>query len=186
MRITGGEQRGRPLEGPRRGGVRPTGAYLREAVCNVLAPRLPGARVLDLYAGTGAMGLEALSRGAAEATFVDRDVAAVRSNLARLGRGREATVLRGEVLRVVARLGAAGRRYDVIYADPPYGAGLGARTLAAVAAARILAPGGLVLLEHHHKDPAPDRGGCLRRRRDLRHGETVVSLYSEMEGEAEA
>lgn len=179
MRIIAGERRGQVLRGPRKGGLRPTGAYIREAVFNILAPRVAGARVLDLFAGTGAMGLEALSRGAASATFVDRDVAAVRANLVRLGWRDRATVIRGDVLRAVGRLGASGQRFDVVYADPPYAGGLADRTVRAVGGAGLLAPGGLLLVEHHHKVPLPDAAERLVRRRDLRHGETGVTLYAE-------
>ncbi len=186
MRIIAGERRGRPLRGPRRGGVRPTGAYLREAVFNVLAARIGGARVLDLFAGTGAMGLEALSRGAAAATFVDRDVATVAANVVRLGFRDRATIIRGDAARALARLGAAGRRFDVIYADPPYAGDVARRTVEAVAAARILAPGGVLLVEHHHKVPVPEAAGTVGRRRALRHGETMVTLYAETGGEAGA
>ena len=186
MRIIAGAQRGRPLRGPRRGGVRPTGSYLREAVFNVLAARIPGACVLDLFAGTGAMGLEALSRGAAAVTFVDRDVSAVRANVARLGFGERAAIFRGDAARVLVRLGAVGRRFDVIYADPPYAGELAGRTLAAVGAAGVLAPDGVLLVEHHHKVPVPEGAGTLGRRRTLRHGETCVTLYEDLPGEAEA
>jgi 16S rRNA (guanine966-N2)-methyltransferase len=184
MRIIAGERRGQTLRGPRRAGVRPTGAYLREAVFNVLAAQVPGARVLDLYAGTGAMGLEALSRGAAEATFVDRDVAAVRANVARLDLGGRAAILRGEVGRILGRLGAAARRFDIVYADPPYGGDRAGRTAEAVAAAGVLAAGGVLLVEHHHKVPLPEAAGALRRRRALRHGETTVTFYAVAGGDA--
>ncbi len=186
MRIIAGAQRGRPLRAPRRGSVRPTGAYLREAVFNVLAARIPEARVLDLFAGTGAMGLEALSRGAAAVTFVDREVSAVRANVARLGFGERAAILRGDAARVLVRLGAAGRRFDVIYADPPYAGDLAGRTVAAVAAAGVLASDGVLLVEHHHKVPVPETAGSVGRRRALRHGETVVSIYGQRQGEAGA
>ena len=186
MRIIGGERRGRPLRGPRRAGVRPTGAYLREAVFNVLAPRIPGACVLDLFAGTGAVGLEALSRGAAAATFVDRHAAALEVNVARLGFRDRATILRGDAWRALARLAAAGLRFDVIYADPPYAGDLAGRTVTAVAAARLLGPGGILLVEHHHKVPVPDLVGSLGRLRTLRHGETAVTLYACREGDSEA
>ncbi len=179
MRIIAGERRGRPLRGPRRGGVRPTGAYLREAVFNVLAPRIAGARLLDLFAGTGAIGLEALSRGAGAATFVDQEVGALRANLARLGFGDKAILVRGDALRALRRLAGAARRFDLIYADPPYGANLAARTVAEVAEGGLLAPGGLLVVEHHHKVPLPETAGTLARRRELRHGETVVTFYGE-------
>jgi 16S rRNA (guanine966-N2)-methyltransferase len=186
MRIIAGERRGQAIRSPRRGGLRPTGAYLREAVFNVLAARIPEAQVLDLFAGTGAMGLEALSRGAAGVTFVDRDVSAARANVVRLGFGQRATIIRGEAGRILARLGAAGRRFDVIYADPPYAGDLAGRTVAAVAAAGVLAPGGVLLVEHHHKVPVPEAAGTVGRRRALRHGETMVSIYGQRQGEAGA
>lgn len=184
MRIIAGERRGRALVGPRRGDVRPTGAYLREAVFNVLAPRIGEARILDLFAGTGAMGLEALSRGAAAATFVDRHAAALEANVARLGFRERSIIVRGDALRALSRLGKEGARFEVIYADPPYDAFLVGRTVAAVAAAGVLAREGVFLVEHHHKDPAPERAGTLARRRDLRHGETTVTIYAQTSGQA--
>jgi 16S rRNA (guanine966-N2)-methyltransferase len=121
MRIVGGELRGRRLTAPADPRVRPTSDRVREAWMSILQDALPGARVLDLYAGSGALGLEALSRGAASAEFVElapASLAALRANITTLGLEARATVHRGDALRFAARLAPAS--YDVAFADPPY------------------------------------------------------------------
>ncbi len=121
MRIVAGEFGGRRLVVPRDGRVRPTADRVREAWMSILAPELEGARVLDLFAGSGALGLEALSRGAAHATFVElapASLEALRANIASLGAGDRAAVRRGDALRFVQGLEAGA--YDVAFADPPY------------------------------------------------------------------
>jgi 16S rRNA (guanine966-N2)-methyltransferase len=121
LRIVGGSLGGRRLVVPKDGRVRPTSDRVREAWMSILGPELEGARVLDLYAGSGALGLEALSRGAAAADFVElneRSLEALRANIAALGVAPQATVHRGDALRFAERLGAGA--YDVAFADPPY------------------------------------------------------------------
>jgi 16S rRNA (guanine966-N2)-methyltransferase len=121
MRIVAGEFGGRRLVVPRDGRVRPTADRVREAWMSIVAPELPGARVLDLFAGSGALGLEALSRGASHATFVElapASLEALRGNIDALGVGERATVRRGDALRFVQGLDAGA--YDVAFADPPY------------------------------------------------------------------
>ncbi len=121
MRIVAGEFGGRRLVVPRDGRVRPTADRVREAWMSIVAPELPGARVLDLFAGSGALGLEALSRGASHATFVElapASLEALRGNIDDLGVGEPATVRRGDALRFVQGLDAGA--YDVAFADPPY------------------------------------------------------------------
>jgi 16S rRNA (guanine966-N2)-methyltransferase len=121
MRIIGGDLRGRRLAIPADPRVRPTAERVREAWMSILQEALPGARVLDLYAGSGALGLEALSRGAASAEFVElspASLAALKTNIESLALGARATVHRGEALRFAARLAPAS--YDVAFADPPY------------------------------------------------------------------
>lgn len=153
MRITGGAWRSRRLDGPGRGAaVRPTPDAMRERAFAVLGERVQGARVLDLFAGTGAVGLEALSRGAATVTFVERHPATgrvLRGNIARfeLEAARAAVILRpaAAALRELARAGAA---FDLAWADPPFaGWREGLEALTAAFAAGLLAPGGLACLE---------------------------------------
>ena len=153
MRITGGEHRSRRLRGPSRGmPLRPTPDVLRERAFAVLGDRVVGARMLDLFAGTGAVGLEALSRGAASVVFVDHHRAAaalVTANRDSLG----ITAERGRVVvrpadAAIRRLAAEGAVFELVWADPPFDAWtLGLEALAAVAAAGLLASGGVLCLE---------------------------------------
>ncbi|QPC44850.1 16S rRNA (guanine(966)-N(2))-methyltransferase RsmD [Kaustia mangrovi] len=153
MRIVGGRHRGTALSAPKSRAVRPTSDRTREAVFNILAHgaaaiELEGARVLDLFAGTGALGLEALSRGARFCLFIDNSSegrALVRHNVETLKATGAAKIWR----RDATRLGdvAPMQPFDLVFADPPYGRGLGAAALASVLAGGWLAPGGIALLE---------------------------------------
>ncbi len=203
MRITGGELRGRPLVAPRGLDTRPTADKVRAAIFNVLAARgapLAGAAVLDLFAGTGSLGIEALSRGAARAVFVEAaapPLAALEHNLARLGLvGRESRgparveVRRGDALRVMERLAAEGGRFDLVFLDPPYARGLTAATVERLAALGLVAPGGLVVVEHGTVEIMADHvpgGGpepwSLVQVDQRRYGRTVVTLYERVQNE---
>ncbi len=152
MRIVGGRLRGRGLAGPRTRDIRPTSDRLRESVFNILehghALPAPDTRVLDLFAGTGALGLEAISRGAAHALFVESGVEGrglIRSNIEALGLTGITRILR----RDATDLGSVGtiQPFDLVFADPPYGKGLGERALASAAAGGWLKPGALCVLE---------------------------------------
>jgi 16S rRNA (guanine966-N2)-methyltransferase len=152
MRIVGGEFRGRGLAGPGSSDIRPTSDRLRETLFDILVhrygDRLAGGRVLDLFAGTGALGLEAVSRGAAFALFVEESVAArglIRRNIEALGLTGRTRIFR----RDATRLGAAGTvaPFDVVFVDPPYGRGLGERALAAAQAGGWLKPEAICILE---------------------------------------
>ncbi|MFI5333637.1 MAG: 16S rRNA (guanine(966)-N(2))-methyltransferase RsmD [Chlamydiales bacterium] len=123
LRIIGGEMRGRPLKSPRSALIRPTTGILRKSVFDICKEQIVDAQFLDLFAGTGAMGIEALSRGAAHATFVDQDKEAllcIRENLKRLKLEERATILRGDALELLKRLEERQKKYDLIYIDPPY------------------------------------------------------------------
>jgi 16S rRNA (guanine(966)-N(2))-methyltransferase RsmD len=158
---------------------------VKEALFNALAPRLAGAHVLDLFAGAGGLGIEALSRGAAEAVFVEQEAAhcgAIRENLDAARLRAQGMIRRANALTEVAALAKAGRRFDVIVLDPPYGRGLQARALRLIAASDILAPGGVVAAEGHWRDDPGEVAG-LRRLREARYGETGLWFY---EKEADA
>ena len=180
MRITGGEARGRVLRVPRLPGVRPTSDRVREAIFNVLVGVVPGAQVLDLFAGSGALGLEALSRGAAFVTFVERDrraAAVLAENVHALGYGDRARIVREDVFRAVQNtIGRTGA--DLVFADPPYDQGQAERVLAAVAP--LLGAGAWLVLEHSVRElppdrvPGVDRVALVDRRR---YGDTVISYY---------
>jgi 16S rRNA (guanine966-N2)-methyltransferase len=149
VRILAGRWKGRALEVPE--AARPTSGRARQALFDLLGERVAGARVLDLYAGSGALGLEALSRGAAACTLVESDDAALRRSLERLGADpSQALALRGGAAVVVEILSRSGERFDLILADPPYVAG--APTLLPGGLAGLLSPGGLLVVQ-------ADRGG---------------------------
>jgi 16S rRNA (guanine966-N2)-methyltransferase len=180
MRIIAGVVGGRVIRAPRGMATRPTSDRVREAVFNILGPPDADSRVLDLYAGAGALGIEALSRGAAEAVFVDRDSQAIRcveENLAELGLKDRARISRGEAVKAVDRLDRAGERFAWVFIDPPYASGEYPKVLAALGQAGLLADEGVVIVEHdkrHTPDPAYGALACSDSRR---YGETCVSFY---------
>ncbi|HTO13002.1 MAG TPA: 16S rRNA (guanine(966)-N(2))-methyltransferase RsmD [Candidatus Binatia bacterium] len=180
MRIIAGMLKGRRLVTPKGDTTRPTADQVRIALMDTLAPRLPGARVLDLFAGAGGVGLEALSRGAAEVVFVERDaraVAALRENVAALGVGAAARAKRGDVLRELEALYAAGERFDVIFLDPPYDAGLVETTLESLGGGGLLLAEGWVIAQHFTKRAPAERVGSLFAFRTRRFGETTLTFY---------
>jgi 16S rRNA (guanine966-N2)-methyltransferase len=180
MRVIAGEFKGRQLVTPRGGTTRPTADQVRIALLDTLGPWLPGARVLDLFAGAGGVGLEALSRGAEHATFVERDaraIAALETNIRTLGVRARVHVMRGDVVRELGRLAAAAQRFEVVFLDPPYATDDGEHTLATLAARELATPGGVVIAQHLTKRaPAPEYR-TLRAFRDRRFGETTLTFF---------
>jgi 16S rRNA (guanine(966)-N(2))-methyltransferase RsmD len=177
MRIVAGRFRGRTLQGPTGAGVRPTSDGLRETLFNVIGDRVAGANVLDAFAGTGAVGLEALSRGADHATFVEQDrhaTAVIRQNVASCGAGGLSKVVQGGMPAALARL-ADPSRFDVVFLDPPYD--LDRLDELVMAASRALAPGGLLILEHSRRRETPESAGSLIRSRLLVAGDSALSFY---------
>jgi 16S rRNA (guanine(966)-N(2))-methyltransferase RsmD len=125
MRIFGGQLKNKVLKQPKNGAIRPTTGKLREAVFNICQGEMDGAAVLDLFAGSGAMGFEAMSRGAASVLFVDNDlssVKAIQENIAVLGLKNSARVIAGEAVSTLSKFAKQGQQFDWIYVDPPYGA----------------------------------------------------------------
>jgi 16S rRNA (guanine966-N2)-methyltransferase len=179
MRIIAGELKGRRLVTPRGRMTRPTADQVRIALMDTLAPRLPGARLLDLFAGAGGVGLEALSRGAAHATFVERDaaaVAALRRNIDTMGVADRARVLPLEAGRALLRLEAAGERFDIVFLDPPYDTALTDATLDRLGSGG-LAAGAVVVAQHLTKRPPASRIGVLEAYRSRRFGETTLTFF---------
>ena len=178
VRIVGGEFRGRPLATPRTAAIRPTSDRTREAVFNVLSHRFSGrpsgARVLDLFAGTGALGLEALSRGASFAVFIEESAEGrglIRDNVEAFGLTGRSKIFR----RDATALGEAGTLapFDLVFADPPYGKGLGERALISAQAGGWLARGALCVLEEAASAPfEPGPGFQVLDERN--YGETVI------------
>jgi 16S rRNA (guanine966-N2)-methyltransferase len=181
MRIIAGSLRSRTLQAPPGLATRPTSDRLRETLFNVLAPRIEGAELLDLYAGSGAVGIEAISRGAARVVFVERAAPALkvlRANLARLEIKEGYEVQAGSVS---AFLGRGGGGFDVVFLDPPYDAEAEyAVTLGLLggAAWELLRRGAAVIAEHRRKEKLNESYGALKRMRLLEQGDAALSFYS--------
>jgi 16S rRNA (guanine(966)-N(2))-methyltransferase RsmD len=172
MRVIAGEFRSRRLKSLPGGETRPTPDRLRETLFDILAPRIEGAVFLDAYAGTGAVGIEALSRGARRAIFLEKNRAAVeiiRQNLDALGLARKAAVIPGPVLRALPNHGA-----DIVFLDPPYDQ---AREYAAALAALSETSASPVVAQHSRFRPLGEEYGRLRLVRELRQGDNVLSFY---------
>ena len=177
MRVIAGELKGRKLDAPTWEGLRPTSDKLRETLFNVVARRVPGARVLDLYAGSGAIGIEALSRGAAHVTFVDRDVRAlklIKTNLQRCGVSDRYAIIRCRLDGEMPQALAVGS-FDLIVLDPPYDEPDLSAPIAA--AETLMAQGAWLVLEHARRRPAPAQSGRLGLTRDLVSGDSALAFY---------
>lgn len=184
-RVIAGTARSIRLEAPG-SGTRPIGDRVKQTLFAVLEPDLPGARFLDLFAGSGAGGIEALSRGAAHATFVEQDAGAAQvivANLARthLGGPQRVSVVREDAFAWLRHPARAGEpTWDLVLIDPPYGEpGALAATLAAVGP--LVAPLGRVVAKHFWRDAPPARVGLLASERERRFGETVLTFYRRTE-----
>lgn len=188
MRIISGTARGRRLATFSGRQIRPTSDRVREAIFSMLLSRLEtfaGKNVLDLYAGTGAMAIEALSRGAARAVLVDQGPQAaslIPGNLLSCGFDQRALFLRTPVEKALPRL--SPETFDLIFADPPYQQGLAAATLQLLARLPLLAPGGVLCLETAWSEELPDAVDLLQRQQMRRYGATAVHLYQRQEPEA--
>ena len=175
MRVISGLCRGRKLLEPSGMDVRPTTDQVKEAMFNIIQFDIEGRRVLDLFAGTGQLGIEALSRGAAECVFVDasrESLKMVRENLRRCD-------LQGEIVQsdAVGYLRRGGR-FDVIFMDPPYGAGLEATALAAVKEFDILTKGGIIVVETRRETQLPDLGEEFGSVRTYRYGKIKLTVFT--------
>jgi 16S rRNA (guanine966-N2)-methyltransferase len=184
MRVIAGTYRSRQLTAPRGLETRPTSDRLRETLFNILSPRLEGCRFIDLYAGTGAVGIEAISRGAAQVWFAenaDPALASLRANLAALKISRGFTLEPRGVGAMLQRLGKLGQPVDIVYLDPPYEAEAEYEgTLNFLGSARgraLLAPDALVIAEHSRKAKLADRYGALEHMRLLKQGDASLSFF---------
>jgi len=185
MRVIAGTYKSRILKSLKGLPLRPTSDRLRETLFNVLAPNIAGSRFVDLFAGTGAIGIEALSRGAAEVIFIENHAPAatlIRRNLESLGINTGVTVLAVDALRglamLAARINSGSPASDHIFLDPPYAAAQDySRVLEFLGTADLLAPGGIVVAEHRRNFDLPEDPGALKRFRVLRQGDAALSFY---------
>jgi len=178
MRIISGKSKGKRIETTHGPGTRPVTDRIKGAVFNILGKVLKGADVLDLFAGSGAMGLEALSRGAKSAVFIEKDqgcVGMIRKNLQNTG------VIHSEVYRKDVMIGLklipAKKKFSIVFVDPPFNSGLVEKALLLLGDGDILRKNALVICRAHHKDLMPDRSGRLLLFRTERYGENLVGFY---------
>jgi 16S rRNA (guanine966-N2)-methyltransferase len=175
MRIIAGTQRGRQLESPQDVAVRPTSDSLRETLFNILGPSVREATLLDAFAGTGAVGLEAISRGAARVTFVERDRRAIRvlkENIRRCGAENACAIVNRDFLGG----DFTPERFDVVFLDPPYE--IQELDAALLLGGQCVAPDGRLILEHSRRREAPEAAAALRRTRVVIAGDSALSFYS--------
>lgn len=186
MRIIAGKFRGRNLKSPPSLEVRPTSDRLRETLFNVIAARIAGARFLDLCAGSGAVGIEALSRGAAHVTFVDSSrkmCTLIKANLelCRIERSESDVIqseAQGYLRRFVAKQPDSGKPWDIIFLDPPYATNyLPLLNAFGAQASSLLTENGLLVLEHNHKNELKVEAGSIIRSRVLKQGDSALSFY---------
>lgn len=179
MRVIAGEARGVQLESPKSMHVRPTQDRIRESLFSILMPRLEQARFLDLFAGTGANGIEALSRGAASATFVDSDERSlqfIKRNLAKTSLRARGHVRRLQLPEQLGRL-AGDAPFDIVFADPPYKFTHYLKLLDRIVDEDVLAAEGVVIVEHNRNTPMPEDGDHLVQARRNTYGDTTLSFY---------
>jgi 16S rRNA (guanine966-N2)-methyltransferase len=186
MRIVAGQYGSRHLKSLGKLRLRPTSDRLRETLFDILGAEVEGSRFIDAYAGTGAVGIEALSRGAERAIFLEiarGALSLIRQNLEMLGAQGEAKILAGDVLRGLARLHARGERADFIFLDPPYEDEAEYRgALEFLGHSAPLAPLGTVIVEHRSTLPLPDLVGKLECERRVHQGDATLSFYHLLPG----
>lgn len=174
MRVITGTARGRRLKTPENYDIRPTTDNVKESVFNIIQFDIEGRRVLDLFAGTGQLGIECLSRGAAEAVFIDENTAAVKivkENLKTCG--FTAAVLQQDALSYLRHCG----RFDLVFVDPPYDSGLYESVLETINSVDILSDGGIIVCESRRETPMPELAAPYHKRREYRYGKVKLTLY---------
>lgn len=160
--------------------TRPTSDRVKEALFNIISVRIPGARALDLFAGSGGLGIEALSRGAETVVFVEKNpaaVAVIKENLQRTNLWDRSEVINADAMEALAALEKHGRKFDLIFMDPPYGKKLIDGALNKVEKSDIIGEGALIAAEHDVDDRLPESVGRLKAVRQARYGDTVLSFF---------
>ncbi len=181
MRIIAGEARGRRLETREGMDVRPTPERVKEALFNILQFQIEGRRVLDLFAGSGQLGLEALSRGAAEAVFVDESrasMAVVQRNIASLHMESRSKIFQMDFASFLMRRHTP---FDIVFLDPPYRSGMLEKALPLVA--EVTSPGGTIIAEHPTDEELPETAGAFQKGRSYRYGKIYLTVYRRPEPE---
>lgn len=180
MRVTGGRLKGRELFGPKSAQIRPMRDQVRTALFNILENVIEDSLFLDLFAGTGSVGIEALSRGARHAVFVDDSAQAVKiihKNLQQLELMKQATIYQEDVFRLLESLRKREKRFDLVFVGPPYGKGLAGRTLEKISELNVLNPDAIVVTEIFKKETVQDRYGALELFDERLYGDNRMKFY---------
>lgn len=180
MRVIGGIYRGRRLHTVGGLTVRPTSDRLRETLFNILAPQINGSRFLDICAGSGAVGIEALSRGAGAVTFIDRSRTAcnaIEANLDALGIESSVTIINRDASPALRRLEQESRRFDIAFFDPPYASEIYDRVMKQLGSGKLPLAGAIVVVEHRAKTPPEPEYGKLKLFREVKQGESALAFY---------
>jgi 16S rRNA (guanine(966)-N(2))-methyltransferase RsmD len=181
VRVIGGIHRGRRLRTVEGLAVRPTSDRLRETLFNILAPRVTGSRFLDICAGSGAIGIEAISRGARQVTFIDnsrRSCSVIEANIRALGIENDVAVINRDAAAALKQLAKEDKQFDIAFFDPPYASGLYDQVMRLLDEQALLSAGGVLVAEHRAKTPPGDRHGGLRMYREVRQGESALAFYA--------
>ncbi|MFY9611241.1 MAG: 16S rRNA (guanine(966)-N(2))-methyltransferase RsmD [Blastocatellia bacterium] len=180
MRVIAGTYRGRSLRTVAGAQIRPTSDRLRETLFNILAPRIQGSLFLDVCAGSGAIGIEALSRGASEVTFIEgarRASLAIEANLRTLGIADGARLISRDASTALKQLAEASERFDIVFFDPPYASEMYYDFMSRLAASSLISPDSIVIVEHRAKHLLAPAYSTLRLARQVRQGESALSFY---------
>lgn len=180
MRVISGQAKGHRLKVPKGRAVRPTAARVKEALFNILPHDLSGLKILDLFAGTGSLSAEALSRGAAEVILVDvsrKAANTIRENLRALGFSHNAKIWIGSVPKSLRQLSRKGETFDLVFLDPPYEKGWVGKILEVIGQERLMREAGMVVAEHSSREEVQKRYGVLELHDQRRYGSTVLSFF---------
>lgn len=180
MRVISGKVRGLKLNTPKNEDVRPTTDRVKESLFNMINPYMMESNILDLFAGTGSLGIECLSRGASKCTFVDvsrESIALVKSNIKKARFENESEVLNLDFKDAISKLKIKNNKFDVIFMDPPYYKDMFIDALEKIDNANILEEDGIIIVEHDTKDKFPEEIGSLEKSRDKKYGNTTLTFY---------
>lgn len=182
MRVIAGQLKGRKLKAPSGLNTRPTTDRVKESIFSMIHPYLMDSMVLDLFSGTGSLGIEALSRGAKKAYFVDHNkqsISIIRENISNLGLLDQSVILFSDAIKALKELALKNEKFDIIFLDPPYAKGLIIPCIQEIENNLLLRSEGMIVVEHDPEDRLPEMIGKLHKRKDRRYGNTNISIYSE-------
>lgn len=185
MRVISGKARGHALKTTRGLNTRPTSDRVKESIFNIIQAKLYDSIIIDLFAGSGGLGIEALSRNAGKAYFIDNDrnsIQTIKENLNRTGLINNSEIIQTDAINGIIKLNRSGIKADIIFLDPPYSKGFIGPTLEAICCYNILGPNGTVIVEHNIKDKVPNNIHKLKKYRTNRYGDVAVSFYGLGEG----